>query len=415
MTPTISRASILRALLKKELIAYSRDKLYLFLTILTLVFMVGIFWLLPDVVEESISLAVTPPIQTLVTDAQDTLRAMGATDEQLADVDQVDLTEGQEGLELVEFEDEAQMTAVIEGTLELWRTDAGDSVFRDVEAKEDKPKDADRVNVDIGIAFPDGFITDVAAKQDDITVRVYSDAAVPKEIQGAMQSFVREAAYQLAGQELPVDMPADDAIVLGQDRAGEQVSIRQKMRPMLAFMILLVECLAMASLISVEVLQRTVTAVLITPVKVSDFLIAKTIFGTGLALTQGLIVLALVGAFTAQNWSLLFVAILIGSMMFTGVSMIVGSAGKDFMGQLFYSMLFVIPLIIPTFSVLYPGSAATWVKAIPTFPVMDVLVGATIYGATWAESWQSLAYAAAWLVVLFGTGLVSLKRKVESL
>jgi ABC-2 type transport system permease protein len=206
--------------------------------------------------------------------------------------------------------------------LELWRTDAGDSVFRDVEAKEDKPKDADRVNVDIGIAFPDGFITDVAAKQDDITVRVYSDAAVPKEIQGAMQSFVREAAYQLAGQELPVDMPADDAIVLGQDRAGEQVSIRQKMRPMLA------------SLISVEVLQRTVTAVLITPVKVSDFLIAKTIFGTGLALTQGLIVLALVGAFTAQNWSLLFVAILIGSMMFTGVSMIVGSAGKDFMGQL---------------------------------------------------------------------------------
>jgi ABC-2 type transport system permease protein len=78
-------------------------------------------------------------------------------------------------------------------------------------------------------------------------------------------------------------------------------------------------------------------------------------------------------------------------------------------------MLFVIPLIIPTFSVLYPGSAATWVKAIPTFPVMDVLVGATIYGATWAESWQSLAYAAAWLVVLFGTGLVSLKRKVESL
>jgi hypothetical protein len=104
MTPTISRASILRALLKKELIAYSRDKLYLFLTILTLVFMVGIFWLLPDVVEESISLAVTPPLQTLVTDAQDTLRAMGATDEQLADVDQVDLTEGQEGLELVEFE-----------------------------------------------------------------------------------------------------------------------------------------------------------------------------------------------------------------------------------------------------------------------------------------------------------------------
>jgi hypothetical protein len=93
----------------------------------------------------------------------------------------------------------------------------------------------------------------------------------------------------------------------------------------------------------------------------------------------------------------------------------VGAAGKDFMGQLFYAMLLTIPLIIPTFSVLFPGSAAVWLQVIPTYPVLDVLVGVTVYGEGWAESWQSLLYAIAWLAVLFGIGFYSLKRKVESL
>lgn len=415
MSGPVSRGAILGALLKKELIAYSRDKLYLFLTLLTLVFVVVIFWVVPDTVEESLTLAVSPPVQTLIEDGVETFRAMGATEEQLAELRQTDLAEGEEGLALVEFENEADMTAVIEGTLEAWRTGEGELVLRDREAGEEKPTDAERVRVDIGIAFPETFISDVATGKEGVWVTVYSDAAVPEEIQGAMTSFVREAAYQLAGKQLPVEMPDEDTIVLGTDRMGDQVSMRDKLIPMLAFMMLLIETFSMASLISVEVLQRTVTAVLVTPARVVDFLTAKTIFGTGLALSQGLIVLALVGAFTAQNWWLLLITMLIGAMMFTGVAMVVGAAGKDFLGQLFYAMLFTVPLLIPAFSVLFPGSAATWVRVLPTFPLLDALVNITIYDAVWADVWRSFALGAAWLVVLFGAGLLVLKRKVESL
>jgi ABC-2 type transport system permease protein len=85
------------------------------------------------------------------------------------------------------------------------------------------------------------------------------------------------------------------------------------------------------------------------------------------------------------------------------------------MGQLFYAMLFTVPLLIPSFAVIFPGSVAPWVRVIPTYPIIDVLVGSTVYGATWADSWSSLAYAAVWLVVLYGAGLIALKRKVESL
>ena len=244
---------------------------------------------------------------------------------------------------------------------------------------------------------------------------VYSDANVPSEIQDAMESFVRELSYQLAGRELPVGMPDEESIVLGDDRAGDQVTLKEKFTPMIIFMILLMEVFSMSSLISTEVLQRTVTAVLVTPVKMGDFLLSKTIFGTVLSLGQVLIVLLAIGAMTPENWSLLLTIVLMGSMMFTGVALYVGAAGKDFMGQLFLAMAFMVPMLIPTFSVLFPGSAAAWVKVIPSYPIIDVLAGVTIYGDTWADSWSSLAYAAVWLVILFGAGLIALKRKVESL
>lgn len=415
MSRPVTRASIIGSLLKKELKAYSRDKLYLFLTVLTLVAVSILFQFLPESVDETITLAVSPPITTLVGDAKDTLKDMGATDEQLAELDNADLAEQQEGLLLVEFDSEEDMTKVIEGTLEAWRTDDGELILRDKEAGDEEPENAEKLGLDIGIAFPPTFISDVATKQDDITVTVYSDAGVPEEIQGAMQSFVREAAYQLAGEELPVGMPDDEAIVLGQDRSGDQAALRDKMRPMMIFMILMMETFSMSALVSTEVLQRTVTAVLVTPAKIADFLAAKTIFGTMLAVTQGLVVVLIVGGLTPENWSLLLTVIFMGAVMFTGVALLVGAGGKDFLGQLFYAMLFVIPMIIPAFSVLFPGSAATWVKVLPSYPIINVLVGTTIYDATWADSWGSLAYAAVWLVVLYGAGMLALKRKVESL
>lgn len=414
MSRPVSRPAIIAALLNKELKAYSRDKIYLFLTLLVLVAFPIVFRFLPDAVNETITLAVSPPITSMVADARDSLKAIGATDEQLSQLDEVDLSEEQEGLLLIEFDNEGEMQQVVEGTLEAWRTDDGELILRDPESDADKPANAEKLGLDIGIAFPDAFIKDVAAGKKGVTVTVYSDANVPEEIRGAMTSFVREAAYQLAGRQLPVVMD-EDSLVLGTDRAGDQIAMRDRMRPMWLFMVLLMETFSMASLISTEVLQRTVTAVLVTPARVADFLIAKTIFGTLMSLGQGLIMLLLIGGLTADNVSIVMVTLLMGAMMFTGVAMYVGAAGKDFMGQLFYSMLLTIPLLIPTFSMMFPGTPAVWIRALPTYPIIETLNGAFNYGATWSDVGGQLAYAAAWLVILFGAGMFALKRKVETL
>ncbi|HHJ98799.1 MAG TPA: ABC transporter permease [Actinobacteria bacterium] len=415
MSRPTSRPAIIRALLKKELTAYSRDLVFLGLTLVVLIAAPFLFHALPDSVDESITLGVYPAIPEMIGDAREALAEMGATEEQLAELDDIDLAAGEEGLELIEFESEERLRGVIEGSLELWRTESGEMVYRDKEAGDKKPEDAERVEPDIGVAFPSDFIAGVAAGKDDLTVTVYSQAGIGEEIQTAMKSFVREAAYQIAGRELPVGMPDEDTIVLGDDRMGDQVTMQERMRPLLLFMVLLMETFSMASLVSTEVLQRTVTAVLVTPAKVGDFLAAKTIFGTLMSLSQALIILVFIGGVTSANWSLILAVLVMGAIMFTGIALFVGAAGKDFMGQLFYAMLFTIPLLIPAISVMFPGSAAPWVKALPSYPIIKVLVETTAYGGTWGDAWGSLAYAALWLVVLYFAGLFALKRKVETL
>ncbi len=414
MKKTVSNSRLLLAILKKDIRVYSRNMIYVFLTVLSLVFFVAIFWLVPDKVDEDITFGITPPLSTLLSEGRESLQAHGVSPQLLEELDQVESAFDEEGFILVEFEKEEPLRKAVSGELEVYLTDQGQFIIIDPGSDQQVPDDADKINLDIGMSFPYTFLSDAIIGEQS-TVIVFADAAVPEEIRGAMQGLIREIAFQLAGHELPVELPDEETIILGHDRLGDQISMRAKMRPLIAFFIMMMETFALASLISNEVLQRTVTALMVTPMRVWHFLLAKTIFGTALAMSQAAIILFFVRAFTAENWPLLLLIVLLGSLLFTAVAMLVGAAGKDFIGQLMFSMLFIIPLMIPAFAVLFPGSAATWVRALPSYPIVRLLYDVTIHGSLWADSINSIVYAVLWVFVLFGVGLFVLKRKVASL
>jgi len=411
---TVSNSRLLLAILKKDIRIYSRNMIYMFLTVLSLVFFVAIFWLVPDKVDEDITFGITPPLSTLLSEGRESLQAHGVSPQLLEELDEVESAFDEEGFILVEFEKEEPLRKAVSGELEVYLTDQGQFIIIDPGSDQQVPDDADKINLDIGMSFPYTFLSDAIIGEQS-TVIVFADAAVPEEIRGAMQGLIREIAFQLAGHELPVELPDEETIILGHDRLGDQISMRAKMRPLIAFFIMMMETFALASLISNEVLQRTVTALMVTPMRVWHFLLAKTIFGTALAMSQAAIILFFVRAFTAENWPLLLLIVLLGSLLFTAVAMLVGAAGKDFIGQLMFSMLFIIPLMIPAFAVLFPGSAATWVRALPSYPIVRLLYDVTIHGSLWADSINSIVYAVLWGFVLFGVGLFVLKRKVASL
>ena len=372
------RAAIVRAIVAKDLREFSRDRLWMVLTPIMLIFYVGIFWLLPNSVDETITVGIYG-------------RGLDAVAEEAL---QSDAVATEQALRVVPFESaDALEAAVVDGT--------------EVEGDDGKN------TVPVGIAFPDDLTAALAAGEP-ATVTIYVDAAVPAEVQTAMGAFVREATYAMAGMDLPVTQPQQQLVVIGEDRAGNQVSPQDRLRPLLAIMILLVESMALAGLVAVEIQSRTAQAVVVTPATTGDLLTAKGVTGTLLAFSQTVLLLLLIGAFGFEPL-LLLVAVLLGAVMMAGVGMLAGSAGRDFMTTIFISVVFIVPLAVPAIAALFPGVASSWVQLLPTYGFIETIVGVTAYGWSWSDSSVYLLISAAWCVVIFAAGWFILRRRVEAL
>ena len=390
MSRPVSRATVISAIVRKDLAEYGRDRLWAFLTVLVIIIVIALFWILPDDVEESINAGISGLEPAA-------LAALG---------------ESEEGLLPIAFPSEPELRAVVAGEATAWMSNGRATVVSD---GLEPPSGAERVDVSIGLAFPSDFV-DATAAGRSTEVTVYVDGAVPDEIEGAMASLVREIAFGIAGEPLPVDTAGatQTFVILGEDRAGNQVSAREGFRPIFVFLILMMEMFVMASLIAKEIQDRTVTAVLVTPATVGDVLAAKGIAGALSGLAQAVIVLVAINSLSPQPL-LILTLMLLGSVMISGTAMLAGSSGKDFMSTLFWGMAYMVPLLIPAFAALFPGTASAWVRALPSFPLVQGLVDVTTYGAGWSETLPELGALLAWCVGLFGLGFVVLRRKVQSL
>ncbi|MEA1901956.1 MAG: ABC transporter permease [Actinomycetota bacterium] len=342
----------------KDLKEFSRDRFWLFMSILGLVFYVGLFWFLPSEVDESFS--------------------MGVVTGQSFDFNAPTGGNGSEGLTIVEYDNIEDLTAAVE---------QGDEVV-------------------VGMALDPDL--------SNPTIQVYIGPGVPVSLEGAMEGIAAEIAYSVLGVPPPVSGFATEEIILGEDRAGDQVSLQEKFRPMLAFMILMVEMMALAGLIASEIQTKTVKAITVTPARVSDFLTAKAIFGTALAFIQVVLLLVAIGGF-GTGAAILATAVFLGSILVTGFGLLAGSIGKDFISIIFWSMLFLIPLLIPAMALLFPGSTAPWIKVLPSWPLAQVLVDVTAYGAGWVEMAPLLGLLALWGFGALGLGWAVLGRRVQTL
>jgi ABC-2 type transport system permease protein len=377
VTTTPSRTGIVAAIVRKDLIEFSRDRLWTVLTPVALVMFAVVFWLLPATVDEQVTVGVAPA------SLADILQRLGEVGDASA-----------EGLRVVPFESDEELAAAVAGGRPVAFGGRDERVL-------------------VGLSFPEGFALRMAAGAPT-TVRVYTGSDVPVEVRGAMTSAVREMAYAISGAPLPVTLPVAEEFVLGVDRAGAQVPLRERMRPMLAFFVLLTESLALASLLAGEVGARTLTAVLATPARVADVVTAKGVTGTLLAFGQAVLLLLVTRSFDA-NAPVLLAAVLLGAVLMAGVALLTGAAGRDFMSTLFLGMVFLIPMMVPAFALIFPGSASGWVQALPSYGIVQAIVGATSYGLGFGDLAGHFASAAAWTAAIFALGWWALGRKAAAL
>jgi ABC-2 type transport system permease protein len=359
----VSRFWSITSIIRKDVKLFSRDFFFIFLSTLSLITFVTLYWVIPRDVDETISIGVRgPDIRTAF----------------------------------------SELAGEEEGMAFTWYSGT-ESLKQAVENKD----------IEIGLDFPDGFVADLSSGKG-VRVTVFVRPNLPPEYSDAMSGMVREIAYAVAGYRLPVSEPDEDVIVLGVDRAGNQVPIRDKLRPLYAFMMLIMEAISLGALIASEIQERTLTALLSSPARIGDVLAAKIILGTAIAFSEAIIITLLIRGFGASP-GIVILALFLGAVLVTGIAMIAGSAGKDIMATMIIGILILIPLAIPAFAVLFPGEPATWVKVLPSYGIVQAIVGSSIEGTGWLEASRYLLILAGWCLASAMTGALVLKRKAVTL
>ena len=391
MTRAVSRPAIVAAIIAKDVRDYTRDRLWLFLTAFSLAFLIVLFWLLPDRVNESITVGVSGLDRAAV-------QAAGGAG-------------GPAALQVIPFPDAGSLRAVVAGERRAWSGESG-SITVAQSADQRPPRGAQAVRAAVGLAFPDRFVEALQAGRRT-SVEVLVDAGVPEETRAAMSALVRELAYAVAGAPLPVSMPGPQELytVVGEDRAGSQVTARQLFRPIAVVMVLLMELFGMSALISRELHAGTAAALLVTPAAAGDLLAAKGLTGIALGLAQAVVQMTAVGLWATEP--LLVAALLAaGAALVSGAAMIAGCIGRDMMANLLGGLVFLVPMMIPAMAALFPGSASPWVRVLPTWPLVQALVDVTAHGARWADAAGHLGLSLAWAAAFFTAGWFVLRRRV---
>ena len=348
---------IVKALLKKDVSLFMSNRFYLLITIVGLVFYIGIYFIMPAKVDEKLSLAMYAPV-------------LPPAFSQL-------ITQQAAEIELFQSEDELR-EAVLDG---------------DYQAAISLPPD----------------IMEVWASGGKPEITIYYSSTSPPEVSATVVALVKELAYAQTGQTLNFDTTEE---VLGPDMLGDQIALRDRMRPLLAIFILLVEILTLASLIAVEIEQGTVRALLVTSMRASDLFVAKGILGVGLALGQAALFMALVGGFSHQPLIIL-TTLIIGSLMVVGIGFLLASFSRDVMSVTGWGMLILIILAIPGFGTAIPGILSDWTKVIPSYYLTDTVSRVANYGAGWGDVGTNLAILAGFTALVFWAGITVLRRRYQ--
>ncbi|MDD4924216.1 MAG: ABC transporter permease [Dehalococcoidales bacterium] len=346
---------IVKALLKKDFSLFMSNRFYMLITFVGIIFFIAIYFLMPSQVDEELNVAMYAEEVPVVF-------------AQLSET---------EGINIEYFEDEETLKQeVLDGNYQ-----AGISLPEDIME-----------------TWQSGGIPDI---------KVYYSSSTATEIKDAIVTIVEELSYLQTGQSINYNISQE---VLGHDMAGEQLSLRERMRPLLAVVILLMEILTLASLISVEIEQGTARALFVTPMRTADLFMAKGILGVGLALAQAILFMLLAGGFANQPLIIL-ITLLLGSLMVVGISFLLASVARDVMAVTSWGMLILIILMIPGFGTTVPGILSEWTKVIPSFYLTDTVNRVANYGANWGDVGINMAVLAGITVLAIYAGMNALRRR----
>jgi ABC-2 type transport system permease protein len=348
---------LVTTLVVKDLTLFFRNRFFAFITVLALVFYVLIYYLLPSSVDETFDIGIyAPDLPPLIVEQ---LEADGAV--------------------IHKMDSEEALKAAIE-----------DDEFG------------------IGIALPPNWTQGLASGSKE-QANIYFASDFPDDLKEFYAILIQELAFMVSGQRLNIEVEGE---ILGPDMAGAQIPPRERMLPLMAVFVLMMETMGLASLISSEVEGGTLHALLVTPLRLEGLFLGKGLTGVGMTFVQVTLLLLVTGGLS-QEPLLVLTALLLGSLMVTGIGFLIASVAKDLLTVIAWGMLAIIALAIPAFAILVPGIVSEWVKIIPSYYLVETVYQTTNFNMGWSDAAGNLlillAFSAGFLVL----GVLVLRRKLK--
>lgn len=352
---------MIAALIQKDLTLYFRNQFFALVTGLGLVAYLAVYFLMPASVEEELSFG-------LYVEAPEA----SSIDERMG-----------EYLVAERFESEEALVAALEEN----EYPAGMALTAEQAAAMERGE-----SVSVRTYYAPGIPGDVRSAYDDVLT--------------VLMNVVRSPAGNQFGAI------EEESEVLGPDLSGQPIAARDRLLPTLILAILVTETMGLATLITEEVEKGTVQALLTSPLRLSQFFTAKTIMGVSLAFVQVLLIVLVTGAITSAPLMLL-TTLLLGSLLVTGLAFIIAAISNDFTSVMGYSVIFLLVLVIPAITVVFPAIATAWVELIPTFYLVDPLHRILNYGANWSDVGTNLLTLTIISLAFLGLGSLALRRRLQ--
>jgi ABC-2 type transport system permease protein len=354
-------ARIIGTLIVKDVALYFRSRFFTVMTFALLALYIAIYFLMPAETTERFTVAVYPAAVPEAVQEAFRSREIG----------------------MVVFDDEAAMRTAIE---------AGE--YR------------------VGIVFPDTAITTLTAGQDT-RITAYYPPGIPANLNQGFNDLLtiifNEISYAATGQALNITRHEE---VLGYDLAGQPLAPRDRMLPMFAVLLFMMETLGLANLIAEEKQRGTLRALLVTLMNIRELFVGKSIAGISMGLAQAAFLMLITGKLDI-NPLLILIALLLGALLVTGIGFLIASVSQDMMSVLSWGMLAILILGLPSVSIMFPGSISDWVRVIPSYYLVDTLHRVVNFNAGWSDVGSSLLILSVSGAVLMSLGMMVLGRRVS--
>jgi len=347
---------VIKALVAKDVKLYFRDKFFGIMTVITLAMFIALYLVMPKRIDETLEIGIYAPLET--------------------------------------------------GFFGLITEESG-LVIRSEKSEEDLKKAIKNNEYYLGISFPED-IRKTLLSGNKSRIFIYYSSEIPAEMEEIFPVLIGEMINRMSGYGLDLEQIE---IVLGPDRGGRQIPYRDRLLPLFALAILIMETFGLANLITSEMEAGTVQALLSSPMNVVDFFAGKGISGIMLAFSQTVLLILATGSLTGHV-SLILTVLFLSSAMVTGIAFLIASISKDMMSVVAWGTLLIIVFSIPGIDILFPGLASGWIRIIPSFYAVDSLHRTFNFGIGWGGNLVNIVVLVGLNALFISMGIAVLKRKM---